>query len=202
MSSLWPHAQFIKSAPKIEHLPDDMGQEIVFIGRSNVGKSSLLNALTQKNLARTSKTPGRTQAFNCFDVGNNQRLIDVPGMGFATSSDRTRRHWIDMLAHYLVHRSSLVGVVLISDLRHDFQKWDQTLINWCLQSGHPLHVVFNKSDKLSQSERSKGFQTQKKVLETLHPDASCQWLSVKQKQNFEALHTTLAPWFIPDTHSQ
>lgn len=194
MSSLWPHADFILSAPSIEYLPSDEGQEVVFVGRSNVGKSSLLNALTHKNLARTSKTPGRTQAFNCFDIAKNQRLIDVPGVGFAMSSDKARRRWCDMLSHYLVHRNALVGVVMICDIRHHLQKWDKTLISWCHNAQQPLHIVCNKSDKLNQQEKAKMYKMLKKELEALHPTATTQWLSVKNKQNFEPLHATLNAW--------
>ena len=190
-------AQFLLSAPTYQHLPADEGQEVLFIGRSNVGKSSLFNALTESKIARTSKTPGRTQAFNCFTLTPNIRLIDMPGMGFAKTSEKQKKQWHNMLIHYLVHRQSLRGVILVSDIRHPLLTWDKTLLSACQGAGHPLHIVLNKSDKLSKQACTKTLQDYQNTLPKLgyqFTDLSIQTSSTSKRIGMDSLRTQLMQW--------
>jgi len=145
-------AFFIQSATDHRQLPNDSGAEIAFLGRSNAGKSSAINRLTRKGLARTSKTPGRTQHINAFglDPSSYYRLIDLPGYGFAQAPKATRHQWPKMINAYLTHRLSLRGLVLVLDSRHPPKPSDTQLLNWCKQANLSVHVVATKADKLSR----------------------------------------------------
>lgn len=144
------HAVFLRGAPGMEHLPDDDGREVAFAGRSNVGKSSIINSLAgQRHLVRTSRTPGRTRELNFFEVRPGARLVDLPGYGFARVSRVQRESWGDLMNRYLSERSSLVGVVAVMDIRHPFKEMDLDLLQWLAEAGLPSHIVLNKSDKLS-----------------------------------------------------
>lgn len=147
-------AQFITSAPDIRHLEEDNGAEVAFAGRSNAGKSSALNTLTrQKQLARTSKTPGRTQLINMFDIGSNCRIADLPGYGFAQVPLAVKRRWQKALTEYLEERDSLCAVVVLMDIRHPMKEIDQQLIQWAVQSELPILVLLTKADKLKSGAR-------------------------------------------------
>jgi len=144
---------FIKGAYTLQQLPEDEGIEVAFAGRSNVGKSSTLNTLAGvKSLARTSKTPGRTQEINFFDLGNNRRLVDLPGYGYAKVSEAKQRHWADTLGEYFLGRKSLVGVVLLMDVRHPLKEYDRNMAHWCAEAEIPVYVLLNKADKLSRGK--------------------------------------------------
>ncbi len=148
-------ATFLLGAAKLDQLPEDSGFEVAFAGRSNAGKSSALNVLTQqKHLARTSKTPGRTQQINVFPIDANYRLIDLPGYGFAKISAKIRHTWEQLLSEYLETRQSLVGLILLMDSRHPLKKTDCMLINWCIAADLPCHVVLTKSDKLNNRDKN------------------------------------------------
>ena len=154
--SLFRNAQFEISIAKPSGLPPPRGPEIAFAGRSNAGKSSALNALTdQKNLARTSKTPGRTQLINFFRLQNGAVLVDLPGYGYAEVPEAIRRQWQHLLEDYLTRRPNLIGLVLIMDSRHPLKDRDRTMIGWFAPSGRPIHVLLTKSDKLTRSEAAK-----------------------------------------------
>ena len=147
-------ATFITSAPNIRKLPEDSGIEIAFAGRSNAGKSSALNTLTrQRNLARTSKTPGRTQLINVFETATGQRLIDLPGYGFAKVPMEVKEQWQRSLSEYLEKRDSLKGLVVLMDIRHPFRETDQELIYWAVDCGIPVLALLTKADKLKQGAR-------------------------------------------------
>ncbi|WP_018693976.1 ribosome biogenesis GTP-binding protein YihA/YsxC [Algicola sagamiensis] len=147
-------AKFLTSAPSIRQLPEDTGYEVAFAGRSNAGKSSALNRLTQqKGLARTSKTPGRTQLINAFDIEDNRRLIDLPGYGFAKVPLEMKKKWNESLSEYLQMRKSLKGLVVLMDIRHPMRDLDQDLIHWAVGSNLPVLVLLTKADKLSQGKR-------------------------------------------------
>lgn len=150
-------AVFIKSAVELDQLPADTGSEVAFIGCSNAGKSSALNAITgQKGLARISKTPGRTQAINIFDLGNKQqRLIDLPGYGYAKVPKAVRERWGKTIDAYLQSRDSLSGLVLLMDIRHPLKPLDQHLIDWAMSCHLPLHILLTKADKLSKNQQRK-----------------------------------------------
>jgi GTP-binding protein len=151
-------AQFLTSAHEPRQLPADNGAEIAFAGRSNAGKSSALNAICdQTGLARTSKTPGRTQLLNVFVLGDpaldaTRRLIDLPGYGYAKVPEKMRDHWRIAIDAYLRERESLTGVVLIMDARHPLKEFDQQMLGFCRDIGLSCHVLLTKADKLSRSE--------------------------------------------------
>lgn len=153
MERLPAQPTFIKGAYTLKQLPDDTGVEVAFAGRSNVGKSTALNTLAGvKSLARTSKTPGRTQEINFFDLGNDRRLVDLPGYGYAKVSEAKQRHWARTLGEYLLSRKSLVGLILLMDIRHPLKEFDRNMVDWCSQAGLPVYVILNKADKLSRGK--------------------------------------------------
>lgn len=142
-------ATFSLSAARLEQLPDDTGVEVAFVGRSNAGKSSVLNQLTQnKKLARVSKTPGRTQLINVFVVDQKRRLIDLPGYGFAKVPMEVKLEWQKVLESYLRTRECLKGLVLVMDIRHPLTDFDRHLLAWASSSDLAVHILLNKSDKL------------------------------------------------------
>jgi len=144
---------FIKGAYTLKQLPDDTGVEVAFAGRSNVGKSSILNTLAGvKSLARTSKTPGRTQEINFFDLGSDRRLVDLPGYGYAKVSEAKQRHWAETLGEYLLSRKSLAGLILLMDIRHPLKEYDLNMVHWCTSAELPVYVILNKADKLSRGK--------------------------------------------------
>jgi GTP-binding protein len=143
--------EFLKSAANLSHCPDDTGLEVAFCGRSNAGKSSAINYLTGQNkLARTSKTPGRTQLINFFTVSDEFRLVDLPGYGYAKVPTRMKRDWHENIDNYLRNRLSLTGLVLLMDIRHPLKAFDHTMINWSAQAQMPLHILLTKCDKLKR----------------------------------------------------
>lgn len=145
------HAEFILSAPTIHQCPQESGAEVAFAGRSNAGKSSAINTLTENaKLARTSKTPGRTQLINLFAVGDNQRLVDLPGYGFAKVPKSMKDKWQKSLMEYLQERKCLKGMVLLMDIRHPMQEYDTMMLNWAIEVDMPVHVLLTKADKLKR----------------------------------------------------
>lgn len=142
---------FITSAPDINHMPPDDGIEVAFAGRSNAGKSTSLNKLTnQKRLAKTSKTPGRTQLINVFQVEEGRRIIDLPGYGFAQVPLEMKKKWQRALGEYLQKRESLKGLVVLMDIRHPMKDLDQELIYWAADCQIPVLVLLTKADKLKK----------------------------------------------------
>lgn len=155
MNTFFLNAKFIGSFPSNKDLPIDKGSEIAFCGRSNCGKSSVLNALTNnKKLAKTSKTPGRTQAINVFEINSDHQLkiIDLPGYGYAKVSKKMRAAWGQEIEDYLMTRESLKALCIIMDIRHPFKDDDMRLINWCESKDLPMILLLNKSDKLSKNK--------------------------------------------------
>jgi GTP-binding protein len=151
----FPAAQFIKSAWQPHQFPADDGAEVAFAGRSNAGKSSALNAITgRRDLARTSKTPGRTQLINFFALIGEQRLVDLPGYGFAKVPERIKQHWQELLSRYVEARASLVGLVIVMDSRRPLTDFDQQMLDWSRANGLAVHVLLTKADKLSRGEAS------------------------------------------------
>ncbi len=165
-------AYFIKSAPSPKELTADFGAEVAFAGRSNAGKSTVLNALVgQKGLARTSRTPGRTQLINLFGLRDeSRRLVDLPGYGYAKVPEAMRRRWGEALAAYFAERQSLAGVVIIMDIRHPLKETDRQMIEYAQDRQLPVLCLLNKADKLSQNEISKTVFALKKEtsLATVH----------------------------------
>ncbi|MGA9335011.1 MAG: ribosome biogenesis GTP-binding protein YihA/YsxC [Rudaea sp.] len=150
------HAQFLLSAPNPGKLPRDTGAEIAFAGRSNAGKSSALNTICdQKGLARTSKTPGRTQLLNVFALDEARRLVDLPGYGYAKVPEAMREQWRHAIDAYLRERESLRGVVLIMDSRHPLKDFDRQMLGYCRDIGLACHVLLTKADKLGRGEAAR-----------------------------------------------
>ena len=145
---------FIKSANQVSQFPEDSGREIAFVGRSNAGKSTALNAIfRRKNIAKTSKTPGRTQLVNFFSVDDDCRVVDLPGYGFAAVSKKKRKQWDELISDYFRTRDALKGVFLIIDSRRMITQLDHLFLEFYLQLGKSLHVVLTKADKLKKMEQ-------------------------------------------------
>ncbi|MGB2065012.1 MAG: ribosome biogenesis GTP-binding protein YihA/YsxC, partial [Marinomonas gallaica] len=150
--SIFQSAHFIKSAEKLSQCPLDQGLEVAFAGRSNAGKSTSLNTLAnQRKLARTSKTPGRTQLINCFGLNvEDRRLVDLPGYGFAKVPIAMKENWQAHMQDYLMNRRSLVGVVLVMDIRHPMKEFDEMMLEWAANNNVKVHALLTKSDKLKR----------------------------------------------------
>jgi GTP-binding protein len=152
--SYFTKAKFLTSAPNIQHLSNSDGMEVAFAGRSNAGKSSALNRLTrQKGLARTSKTPGRTQLINMFELDEDRRLVDLPGYGYAKVPLDMKLKWQKSLGEYLQKRECLKGLVVLMDIRHPLKDLDQDLIYWAVEVKLPVLILLTKADKLKSGRR-------------------------------------------------
>lgn len=192
-------ATFTISAPDIRKLPEDSGIEVAFAGRSNAGKSSALNTLTnQRGLARISKTPGRTQLINVFEIGDNKRLIDLPGYGFAKVPLEMKKKWQQALGEYLEKRESLKGLVILMDIRHPLKDLDMDLIEWAVDSELPVLALLTKSDKLSQGKRSAEVLKVKKTLSELNGDIKVQAFSSLKRTGVEQADTVICDWFLAE----
>src|SRR3990167_8544424 len=153
MTMHYQKAYFLLSAAAVEQLPPDTGIEVAIVGRSNAGKSSVLNCLTkQKGLARVSKTPGRTQLINVFVLDEERRLIDLPGYGFATAPAAAKAKWEKSIEDYFQKRNSLKGLVLIMDIRHPLKELDWQMLDYCEHANLAVHILLNKMDKLSKGQ--------------------------------------------------
>jgi GTP-binding protein len=165
-----PNAVFLKSAANPADFPADTGKEVAFVGRSNSGKSTALNALTgARKLARVSKTPGRTQLLNFFALGEDHRLVDLPGYGFARVAQETQARWQRSLEVYLSERASLVGLIVTMDIRRGVTRLDEQLLRWLEPRNLPVAVLLTKADKLS---RSAGLAQERRVAAELGPAAT------------------------------
>jgi len=188
-------ATFTLSAPDIRRLPEDSGIEVAFAGRSNAGKSSALNTLTnQRGLARVSKTPGRTQLINIFEVAPNRRLVDLPGYGFAKVPIEMKKKWQKALGEYLEKRECLKGLVILMDIRHPLKDLDMDLIQWAADSDLPILALLTKCDKLSQGKRSSEVLQVKKALSSLNADISVQAFSSLKYTGLEQANKLICQW--------
>ncbi len=191
-------ARFLLSAPTLHQCPADHGAEVAFAGRSNAGKSSAINALTrQGKLARSSKTPGRTQLINFFSLGPQVRLVDLPGYGFAKVSKSVKKEWDEHLADYLQRRHSLRALVLLMDIRHPLQDYDWRMIRWAVAGQLPIHILLTKADKLNHGPASNVLHKVRRELAGagIH-DASAQLFSALKKTGLEELEAFLNQWLI------
>lgn len=187
---------FVTSAPDIRHLPIDSGIEIAFAGRSNAGKSSALNTLTnQKNLARTSKTPGRTQLINLFEVEPGIRLVDLPGYGYAEVPEELKRKWQRALGEYLQKRDSLKGLVVLMDIRHPMKDLDQQMVQWAVDVNIPVLVLLTKADKLASSARKAQLNQVREAALAFMGDVEIETFSSLKKQGVDKLRQKLDAWF-------
>ena len=188
-------AAFTLSAPDIRRLPTDSGIEVAFAGRSNAGKSSALNTLTnQRGLARISKTPGRTQLINVFEVAADRRLIDLPGYGFAKVPLEMKKKWQRALGEYLEKRRSLKGLVVLMDIRHPLKDLDMDLIQWAADSELPVLALLTKCDKLSQGKRSAEVLKVKGELSKLNADIRVQAFSSLKYTGSEQANAIICDW--------
>ena len=191
-------AKFLLSAPTLRQCPEDSGCEVAFAGRSNAGKSSAINTLTDnKNMARTSKTPGRTQLINYFEVGQDKRLVDLPGYGYAKVPRAVKAKWDHHLAEYLQMRQSLVGLILLMDIRHPLQDFDQQMLNWAAQAGLPVHILLTKADKLKRGPAKTALLGVDKLLRDMDPGytlLSVQIFSSLKKTGLDELEHQLNSW--------
>ncbi|MCO8087433.1 ribosome biogenesis GTP-binding protein YihA/YsxC [Acinetobacter indicus] len=187
-------AEFLMSAPKLNLCVEDSGYEVAFAGRSNAGKSSAINALTnQKQLARASKKPGRTQMINFFSLGNpEQRLVDLPGYGYAAVPESMKIVWQKELENYLIHRKSLQGLVLLMDIRHPLQHFDVMMLEWAYSRHLFVHVLLTKSDKLNRGPANKVLLEVKQQLKKMKLDFSIQLFSSLNRQGLEELASVMA----------
>ncbi|WP_199610081.1 ribosome biogenesis GTP-binding protein YihA/YsxC [Flocculibacter collagenilyticus] len=191
-------ATFLTSAPDIRRLPNG-GMEVAFAGRSNAGKSSALNTLThQKGLARTSKTPGRTQLINAFDIGEDRRLIDLPGYGFAKVPLEMKLKWQKSLGEYLEKRECLRGLVVLMDIRHPMKDLDQDLIFWAVDSNIPVLVLLTKADKLKSGKRKAELLKIREASLAFQGDVTVHAFSSLKHFGVKELSQKLDEWFSDD----
>lgn len=189
------NAQFLSSAAQLSQCPEDSGLEVAFAGRSNAGKSSAINTLTDnKKLARTSKTPGRTRLLNFFGLANESRLVDLPGYGYAKVSAAMKRDWQKHLTDYLWKRESLQGLVLVMDIRHPLQAFDVNMLDWCSESQLPVHVLLTKSDKLKRGKAKESLFHVQKALEKYQTAMTVQQFSSLNGEGLDELINRLNKW--------
>lgn len=187
---------FVLSAPDIRHLPSDTGIEVAFAGRSNAGKSSALNTLTnQKGLARTSKTPGRTQLINLFEVAEGKRLVDLPGYGYAEVPEEVKLKWQRALGEYLQKRNSLKGLVVLMDIRHPLKDLDQQMVQWAVASNISVMILLTKADKLASGARKMQLNMVREASKVFGGDIQIEVFSSLKKIGVDKLSLQLDTWF-------
>lgn len=185
-------AVFLKSAAQPRDFPPDRGREVAFVGRSNSGKSTAVNLLTgAKKLARVSKTPGRTQLVNFFGVGEERRLVDLPGYGFARVAPDVQARWQRLIESYLRERQTLVGLVITMDIRRGVTRLDEQLLRWLEPRGLPIAVLLTKADKLS---RGAGLQRQREIGDALGAGIRLVRFSALSHEGVEEARGWLQEW--------
>lgn len=200
MGSRYRRARFLCSAPDLAHAPPDRGGEVAFAGRSNAGKSSALNALTgQQALARTSKTPGRTQLLNFFQLDGDLRLVDLPGYGYAKVPIAVKARWEEGLAGYLEGRRSLRGLILVMDVRHPLTNLDTAMLDWCDAAELPVHVLLTKADKLKRGPRTAALLGVRRTLAQHYSRVTAQLFSVPARLGIDEASGVLDQWFGDDS---
>lgn len=195
---IYRNAKYIMGAAKVSQLPEDIGIEVAFAGRSNAGKSSALNTLTeQKALARVSKTPGRTQLINLFDIGEDKRLVDLPGYGYAKVSEKIKKQWQSEMELYLTSRECLTGIVLLVDPRHDLKEFDCLMIELAIANNLNLHILLTKADKLNNRERAQATRMLDSFLGTFKSTdkVSYQLFSSLKKMGLDKFKEKLDSWY-------
>jgi GTP-binding protein len=197
--SLFSRATFYTTVNQLRDLPLHGGLEVAFVGRSNAGKSSAINTLANHTrLAFTSKTPGRTQHLNYFDLGENRFLVDLPGYGYAKVPPQIKAHWEHLLSEYLQTRSALCGLVIIMDARHPLTELDERMLDWFSLTGKPVHVLLTKSDKLSRQQATMTLNHVKFHLAERFPLCSVQLFSSLKKMGVDEAEAVIASWFVTD----
>lgn len=195
MHGIYRQARFLKGVSRLSGLPPDTGAEVAFAGRSNAGKSSVINALTGRaSLARISKTPGRTQQLNFFVLDDARRLVDLPGYGYANVPIAVKRRWAALVEGYLSARHALAGVVIVMDARRPFTDMDSELLDWCVHAGLAVHVLLNKCDKLSRGAGARELTKARAHLASLGEVHDVQLFSATRRLGLEALRARLDAW--------
>lgn len=199
-SLTYTSAHFLKSAAKLGQCPPDIEREVAFAGRSNAGKSSALNCLTDnKKLARTSKTPGRTQLINYFQLGDAPlALVDLPGYGFAKVPLAIKEAWQRELDNYLTKREAIVGLVLLMDIRHPLKDFDVAMLNWAEKAQMPVHVLLTKADKLKRGPAQAELLKLRKQLSSRRAPSTVQTFSSLNGEGLGELKKLLNSWFLPN----
>jgi GTP-binding protein len=191
--SIYPSVRFLTSAAESHQLAADSGREVAFAGRSNSGKSTAINVITQRSgLARVSRTPGRTQLINFFELAPDRRLVDLPGYGFAKVPERVRAQWLKQLQHYFNVRESLVGLILIVDSRRGLGEQDVAMLEWVLARGREAHVLLTKADKLNRQDGVRVLR--ETALACADTAVTSQLFSAHSKQGVEAARVVLDRW--------
>jgi len=195
MNPLYRQAVFLTSAARLSQTPPDEGFEVAFAGRSNAGKSSAINTLCdQKTLARTSKTPGRTQLLNFFAIDEQRRIVDLPGYGYAKVAEGIKREWQGVLAAYLEQRSCLRGLMLMMDIRHPLKDYDLQMLQWADQIDLPVHVLLTKADKLKRGPAGNTVLRVGGQLRQINDTFSVQAFSSLKKSGIDEAHARLDTW--------
>ena len=196
MVNQYRQAQYTISATQLSELPEDNGIEIAFAGRSNAGKSSAINTITeQKSLARISKTPGRTQMINFFNIDDNKSLVDLPGYGYAKVPEKMKIRWKQTLGKYLETRKSLVGLMLMMDCRHPLKEFDLQMIHWANKAELAVHILLTKSDKLKKGAAKTTLLQVESELKKQKLTASTQLFSSHNQQGKQQAIEQLDHWF-------
>lgn len=197
-SNFFREARFFTTVDHLKDLPD-VAKEIAFVGRSNAGKSSAINTLTGHNrLAYVSKTPGRTQHINYFQLRNQGFMVDLPGYGYAAVPKKIREHWVELLGEYLANRTVLLGLVMIMDSRHPLKELDQIMLDFFLPRRLPIHILLSKADKLSKQEQTSTLLSVKKSIFPWQSEGmqlSVQLFSSLKKTGIEETEKIVGSWF-------
>ncbi|MCP1659225.1 ribosome biogenesis GTP-binding protein YihA/YsxC [Neisseria perflava] len=195
--NLFQNAKFFTTVNHLKDLPDTPA-EIAFVGRSNAGKSSAINTLTNHvRLAYVSKTPGRTQHINFFELSSGHFMVDLPGYGYAQVPEAVRAHWVKLLGDYLQQRRQLIGLVLIMDTRHPLKALDIQMLDFFHITGRPVHILLSKADKLSKNDQIKTLGAVKKALKPYmeRQTISVQLFSSLKKQGMDEVNEVVGAWF-------
>ncbi len=197
MSISFTQARFLKSASSKQDFPQDSGAEIAFCGRSNAGKSSAINAICrQKNLARTSKTPGRTQLINFFKLDGDAYLVDLPGYGYAKAPRHIQQHWHKLMEIYLMNRQVLCGLVLSMDIRHPLTDIDWAMIHWSKYYQLPLYILLTKIDKVKKNQMTKTITKVSSELELNDFEFGIQLFSATKHIGIHQAQEKISAWFM------
>lgn len=191
--STYRNVKFLTSAASARQLIEDQGREVAFAGRSNAGKSTAINAITQRSgLARVSRTPGRTQLINFFELVPGRRFVDLPGYGFAKVPAAVRENWLELMQLYFDTRESLVGLVLIVDSRRGLGEQDVVMLEWALAKGRGAHVLLSKSDKLNRRDSMRVLrETQDACADAA---VTVQLFSAHAREGIEAARSVMDAW--------
>ena len=199
MNTIYRQCVYTTSAQKLSQLPEDTGTEVAFAGRSNAGKSSALNAISDHTgLAKVSKTPGRTQMINFFQVCEDKSFVDLPGYGYAKVPIAVKKHWVKTLESYLANRECLNGLVLVMDVRHPMRDQDIQMVDWCHEANLNLHILLTKADKMKKGPAMAQLHQVQAQLEEKGVSASLQLFSALKKSGIDDIHSVLDEWFSVD----